>query len=219
MVPATKSLCALAPGGGHSDVSRSDEIAICPLPSSSPSIKARPARVPSSTTPRHFENSAARRRRLRSTIPSLAGWSTMPARSGRRLPRLFRARCKTRRSRRNTSPASASPTSGKRSFSGTAAAASRWGGPSSGKIAGPAISAASIGKSKPGFGERPGWFSIPISPQRNLAGVLEHDPRAAPPPTKGEIAVRDHRFLAHLEPYGRAHPRHRCHQCLANALI
>ena len=107
-----------------------------PWPFSWPSIRARP--VPgrsSSMTPARL--SPRPRRSSASTIPGPAGWSTIPWRFGKPRPAWRPWPFGKRACAPPTSPRSASPTSGRRRWSGSAPRGGRSITPSSGRTAAP----------------------------------------------------------------------------------
>ena len=121
--------------------------------------------------------------------------------------------------RRAISPASASPTSARRRWSGTARPASRSTTPSSGRTGAPRTSAHAEGRraTRRSSPPRPACCSTPISPAPRSPGSSTHVAGALRARGEGRARLRHRRQLPDLAPDRRQVACDRRHQRLAHA--
>ena len=188
---------------------------------SSPSIRARPRRAPSSST-EACASLAPRRRNSRRTSRSRAGSSTIRRKSGRRVVATCRAALrKARRRGRRRSPPSASPTSARRWSSGTARPASRSTTPSSGRTGAPPTSAprCATPAMRRGVAANTGLLLDPyFSGDQDRLDSRSRARRARAGGARRTL-LRHDRLLPDLAADRRQGARHRRHQRLAHLLF
>ena len=155
-------------------------------------------------------------------FPASAGSSTSRRTLATTLSTCRAAIAQGGRARRPTSPPSASPTSARRPWSGTARPASRSIAPSSGRTAAPPTSAPGCkrdGARAAGHQRKTGLLLDPYFSGTKVAWILDHVAGARATAERGELAFGTVDSLAALAADRRPRARHRRHQRLAHAAL